>query len=196
MGTERRLRPPSWVVGLALAACAGCTLTIQPPIRIGLAADKPCAEAAPAPPAPAPGPGPVLRPPPPLPGIPNEQLSVLMQKMASLEDDRKALAARLQQTELQLREKDQTAVQASYEIQESTKQIRKTRDEMQRWKQEMDDLRSKIRGIEKENKATLEAILKGLEGQPEVDKEKENRATLDALLKSIERSGEPAKVTH
>jgi hypothetical protein len=151
-------------VGLVLLLTAGCTIVLQPPIRF-----RPLADPRPAPPpADALPPGWVANGANPAkpalpPGPPNEQLSVMLQKLATLEDDRKAYSAKLQQTESQLRDKDQMVYQASYEIQESTKQLRKTREEMQRWKQEMDDLRTKVRSLEKENRTTLESVLKALE---------------------------------
>jgi septal ring factor EnvC (AmiA/AmiB activator) len=121
------------------------------------------------------------RPPGPVPpgaaaaagGTSSEQMAMMMQRLASSEDDRKALAGRLQQLETQLREKDQAVVQTSYEVQESTKQMKRTRDDLARWKQDMDGLRTKLASIERENKLTLEAILKTLEQY--IDREKDDK---------------------
>jgi hypothetical protein len=186
------------VAGLAVLLAAGCTMTFQPPIQF-----RRITEIKPAPPPPdgvPPGTpaGPVspyaaARQPLP-PGPPNEQVSLMLQRLAALEDDRKALAARLQAAEVQSRDKDQTVHQASYEIQESTKQLRKTREEMQRWKQEVDDLRTKVRGMEKENRSTLEGILKALEQTSDREalrsSERENRARLDGVLRALEQASD------
>lgn len=94
---------------------------------------------------------------------PNEQFSQMAQRLASLEDDRRVFAARAQQLENQLRDKDKALVQASVEIQEATAQIAKTREELQRWKLEMESVRGKLRNVERDNKTTLEAIIRTLE---------------------------------
>jgi septal ring factor EnvC (AmiA/AmiB activator) len=103
------------------------------------------------------------------PGPSSDQVSLLLQRLATVEDDRKIQAARLQQVENQLREKDQVVMRATYEIQDSTAQMKKAREDVHRWKTEMDDLRQKLRTMEQENKLTLDAILKTLEQY--IDKE-------------------------
>lgn len=97
------------------------------------------------------------------PGAANEQFSILTQRLASLDDDRRAQGARIQHLENQLRDKDKALVQAALEIQEATAQMTKTREELQRWKLEMESLRGKLRGVERDNKTTLEAIIHTLE---------------------------------
>jgi len=96
-------------------------------------------------------------------GPPNEQFTLLMERLTAAEDDRKAMQARLFHLDQQLREKDQAIVQASGEVQEATKQIKHTREEIKRWKSDMETLRGKLRHVERENKETLEAIIKTLE---------------------------------
>lgn len=164
-----RLSPAMGLGLIALSWCAGCTISVQPAWRSQ--APAPCTDH---------GPGRVMPPPglPPNPNLPPpgfaspDQLSFMQQRLATIEDEKKSYAVRVQQLEAQLREKDHSVVQTSYEVQESTKQLKRTREEVLRWKNEMDDLRSRMRAIERENKGTLEAILKTLE-QHLGEKEKE-----------------------
>lgn len=170
------MRPPTKIgTGLGLFAvlqlgCVGCTVSITPAWH----ANSP-------PPASAAAPNPVTAPtagappggtppiPPGAPGVmpPAEQISLLAQKLSASEDERRALASRLHQVEVSLTEKNQTVVQAGYEVQESTKQMKRTREELERWRKEMDDMRTKFRTVERENRATLETILKALEQNAE-----------------------------
>src|SRR5579864_3948112 len=110
----------------------------------------------------------LLPPPTPL----NEQAAVMNQKLGASEDDRKVLAARLQQMDIQLQEKEKAIVLANYEIKEAAKQVALTREELKRWKEEMDTLRGQLRNVEKENKGTLEAIIRTLEQFMDREKEK------------------------
>lgn len=105
----------------------------------------------------APGPGGV-----PFPGN-SEQASFFTQKMADLDDERRVLATRITQLETQLREKDRALVQASFELQEATAQIGRTREDLDRWKNDMEKLRAKLRSMEKDSKVTLETIIHTLE---------------------------------
>jgi TolA-binding protein len=150
---------------LALTVClSGCALTLEPGFHGSR--NDPSKQADPAGMS-GPGPmGPYGRMPPP---ATSDQISQMAQLLSKAEDDRKIQAAKLQQLEDQLREKNQTVVQAAYDVQDSLRQIKKTRDDLQRWRSEMEDLRAKVRTIEQENKVTLETILKTLEGYLEKD---------------------------
>ncbi len=109
---------------------------------------------------------------PPTPASPsNDQLSLMSYKLQATEDDRKVLAARLQQLEVRLQEKEKVIVLSNYEVQEAARQVNQTREELKRWKQEMETLRSQLRSTEKENKGTLEAIIRTLEQFMEREKE-------------------------
>jgi hypothetical protein len=105
------------------------------------------------------------------PAATNDQMGLLTQKLQVTEDDRKVLAARLQQLEANLQEKEKILVLSNYEVQEAAKQVGQTREELRRWKQEMESLRGQLRNSEKENKGTLEAIIRTLEQF--MDREKE-----------------------
>jgi hypothetical protein len=126
----------------------------------------------------SPGKNEYLAPPPtPLP----ELSANLSQKMSALEDDRKVLAARMQQMDIQLQEKDKAIILANHEIKEATIQVSQTREELKRWKEEMETLRGQLRNVEKENKGTLEAIIKTLEQF--MEREKGNESTGPILPK-------------
>ena len=92
-----------------------------------------------------------------------ELASISAQRLSAAEDDRRVLTARVKQLEGQLREKDRALVEASLEIQDATSQITRTREELQRWKNEMEQVRGKSRNVERDSKATLEAIIRTLE---------------------------------
>lgn len=114
------------------------------------------------------GPPPTLVPPPgtdlkPQPVPVPEQVSLMAQKVASAEDDRKALAARLQLLETQLLEKEKALVQGSLEVRDATQQVHNARQDIERWKQETDTLRTKLQNMEKENRETLEAVIRSME---------------------------------
>ena len=160
-----------WLPLLLFLVTTGCSITIDPWLHGKTPADPNKHLEGPSLKPPDPGllgPGTAAKglPGPPQPqALPpsSDQISLLMQRLATVEDDRKVQAARLQQLETQLREKEQAVTRATYEIQESTTQTKKTRDDLQRWKSEMEDLRMRVRTMENENKITLDAILKTLE---------------------------------
>jgi uncharacterized protein (DUF3084 family) len=101
---------------------------------------------------------------------PSDYVSQLAERLQSSEDGRQALANRVQVLESILREKDQTVLQTSHEVQESTKQMRRTREELLRLKQELDDSRTKNQATYREYKATLDAFLKALEDNVDTGK--------------------------
>jgi septal ring factor EnvC (AmiA/AmiB activator) len=110
---------------------------------------------------------------PVVPGPPpnfTDQISLMSQRLASTEDDRKTLAARLQQAEMQLEEKDQALAAVGHEILAATEEVARTRDELRRFKGEMEALRNRLKNAEKEDRATLESIIKMLEHMLEQDK--------------------------
>ncbi len=94
---------------------------------------------------------------------PNEQISLISQRLMAAEDDRKVLVARVQLLENQVDDKERLLTAAKQEIQEATAQIVKTRNELQQWKKDMTALRDKLGGMEKENRETLETMIRTLE---------------------------------
>ncbi len=111
------------------------------------------------------------------PGAFNEQLSSLTQQLRASDDERKVWSARVKQLEGQLRDKDRALSQAAFEIQEATAQVGKTREELQRWKQELESIRGKLRSAERDNKTTLEAIIRTLEQF--MERERDGNRTLE-----------------
>jgi chromosome segregation ATPase len=94
---------------------------------------------------------------------PNEKISLLLQQVSAQEDDKKVLAARLEQFSVQLEEKERALAQANREIKAATAQIVSARNDLQNWKKDAIALRDKMGSMEKENRETLEAIIKTLE---------------------------------
>jgi hypothetical protein len=94
---------------------------------------------------------------------PNERISLMSQQLANAEDNRKVLAGRLQMVETQLAEKEKALAAATQEIQETTAQVVKTRNELQTWQKDMKNLRDKYGALEKDNRETLETMIKTLE---------------------------------
>jgi hypothetical protein len=94
---------------------------------------------------------------------PNERISLLTQRLAADEDDKKVLAARLEQVAAQLDEKERALGLANREIKDATAQIVRARNELQNWKKDAAALRDKMGTMEKENRDTLETIIKTLE---------------------------------
>ncbi len=162
-------------LGLLLAALAGCTVSIEPGLHgkgppdpakgpDGPLAGNPVVVGQ----APVPRPGGPPGPPgavgtPGAPGTAADQYSALIQRLQVLEEERRVAAERMLALEKQLRDKDQAVVQTTFEVQESTRQMKKAREDLVRWKSEMNELRGKLRMMEQENRVTLEAILKTLE---------------------------------
>ena len=94
---------------------------------------------------------------------PNEQVSIMAQRLASAEDDRKVLLARVQILETQLDDRQRALDLARNEIQEATGAIVKTRNDLQQWKKDMAALRDKMGVMEKDNRDTLETMIRTLE---------------------------------
>jgi chromosome segregation ATPase len=91
-------------------------------------------------------------------------------KLTAVEEERKVLAARVQQLETALEEKDKALAQVSKEVQAASEEMAQARDELQRWKQQVVVLREKLGGAEKDNLATLQSIVSYLEHMAEQDK--------------------------
>jgi TolA-binding protein len=155
-----------------LLVSSGCAISIEPAWHPRPRNDPNNPPIAPGNPG-VPGKGmPPLPPPTNPPGIPGtaaDQMSLMMQRMQNLEDDRKAMTMRLTAMETQLREKEQAVSQAGYEVQSSAMQMRKSREDLQQWKLELTEMRNRIRTIEQENRLTVEVLIKALEQFVEKD---------------------------
>ena len=102
----------------------------------------------------------------------------MSQRLVGSDDDRRVLASRLQLVEGQLEEKEKALALATKEIQESTVQIARTRNELQQWKKDMRVLRERLGGMEKDNREALDAMIKTLEQVLERDREQMKGADL------------------
>lgn len=109
------------------------------------------------------GPAPVL----PLnltpPESPQDAISLLHQRLAANDDERKTLAARLVQVEMLLQEKEKALEEAREEIGNASSEITQARGEIRRYRQVSDEMRDKLRQCEKENRELLERSIKILE---------------------------------
>jgi hypothetical protein len=152
------------------SGCCNWRALFLPPDCPGLSAQA-AAQAGPS----AAGPGPAWQPPAPAlvnpGGAINEELSHLSQQMRDAEENKRVLATRVRQLENQIHDKDQALKLAAAEIQDATEQIASTRKELKRWKEEMEGLRGKLRSVERDNKTTLEAIIRTLEQFLDRDKD-------------------------
>jgi hypothetical protein len=130
---------------LFMAAIAGCTISIQPWTK-------------PQPPPPAPFPdggGPMN---PNLmskngghgQNVPanNEETAQMIKKLNEEQDLCKALENQVETLKRDLKKREDTLRLASFEMDESTKQIKRTREEFRQWQSEMEELRERIRKLE------------------------------------------------
>jgi len=85
------------------------------------------------------------------------------QQLTLCEDQRKALALRVQQLQAVLEEKDATLAQADHELQAANAEITRAREELKRWKQETVTLREKVRKSEDETLGALQSVVPALE---------------------------------
>lgn len=104
------------------------------------------------------------------PESPQDAISLLSQRLAANDDERKVLAARLAQIELLLREKEKALDEAREEITGATNEIAKARAELRAYKQQVEELREKLRAAEKKNDELME---KSLEIMRKAEQERE-----------------------
>jgi hypothetical protein len=173
--------PASWVspappptpprAAPAAGAAAGDGPTLPPPRAAG---------EGPALPPPVPGPaaksgaGKPATPPPPGP-TPSPELAAalrpvqheepssrqaadLAQRLADTRDESKILAARLQEFQAQIDEKNLALAAAKSEVRRVTEEIKQTREQIDHWTREVGNLRVRAETAEKENQASLKAL--------------------------------------
>lgn len=145
----------TWPALLLLAGSAGCTVSVQPWTKPtaptahadpGPAGATPAGFKAPMPTPYAPGYPPSAYP--PNTGAANESVAQLIKQLNETEDQRKALYEQVQSLKKIARERDDNLQHASYEMEESTKQLKRTRAEVRQFGTEMDDLRERLRKLE------------------------------------------------
>jgi hypothetical protein len=94
---------------------------------------------------------------------PNEQLVGLLSKITRLEEDCKALNAHKEMLGNELESKEKALSAAIQEVKETTAQVVRIRLELQMSNKEMNDLRDKMGVMDKQHRATLEAVIRTLE---------------------------------
>jgi chromosome segregation ATPase len=90
----------------------------------------------------------------------------LIKQLNETEDQRKALLDQVQSLKKQARERDDNLQHASYELEESSKQFKRTREELRQWQGEMDEMRERMKKLEEMRtvlKPLIDEILRHLE---------------------------------
>ena len=99
-------------------------------------------------------------PPPESEGV---QVAEVTHRLTVAEQERDALALRVEHLQALLTEKDRAMAAAGQELQAATAEVAQARTDLQKWKTEIDSLRERLRSSEKENAATLQSVIGLLE---------------------------------
>ncbi|MGH7169587.1 MAG: hypothetical protein ACRELG_04830 [Gemmataceae bacterium] len=115
------------------------------------------------------------------------QAADFSQKLAEVQDENKSLLARLQGVQRLLEERERTVLSSRGEVQAASQEVARARQEVARARQEIASLREHTRAADKENQASLQALVNVLESildrdtpppsTPGKDKEKEKGST-------------------
>jgi hypothetical protein len=106
-------------------------------------------------------------------GQANESAAQLIKQLNDLDDQRRALQDQVQALKKQARDRDENLQHASFEMDESTKQIKRTREEVRQFSAELDDLRERMRKLEEMRtalKPLIEEIMFHLEREKDAAK--------------------------
>lgn len=95
----------------------------------------------------------------------------MAQKLADAEQERLRLAGRVQELEALLADKDRALAQAGQDAHAGADAVARARSDLQRWQQELADLRSRVAAVEKEHLTTLQTVVSALERAVEHDKQ-------------------------
>src|SRR5205823_1023398 len=85
---------------------------------------------------------------PPSGGMSNDSVAVLLKQLNEKDDQIRALNDRNLTLQKHTRERDDNLQHASYEMEESAKAMKRTREEVRQFAAEMDELRERIRKLE------------------------------------------------
>ena len=88
----------------------------------------------------------------------SRQAADLAQRLADTRDESKILAARLQEFQAQIDEKNLALAAAKSEVRRVTEEIKQTREQIDHWTREVGNLRARAETAEKENQASLKAL--------------------------------------
>jgi uncharacterized coiled-coil protein SlyX len=171
-------KPRKAWLGTLLVAITGCTISIQPwskpppppdPNGANLAGHKGGA------PNPFPlnpmaqnGSGNPLQP-----AGGNEAIAVLQKELNDMRDHRDALMVKLKSVQSELKVREGYLLASHQEIDDSTKMMKKTREELKQWQGEMDELRDRLKRLEDSRsnlKPLIEEILYYIEREKDAPK--------------------------
>ena len=85
-------------------------------------------------------------------------MAQLIKQLNETDDQRKALLDQVQTLKKAARERDDNLQHASYEMEESAKQLKRTREEVRQFTSELSDLRDRMRKLE-EMRASLKPLI-------------------------------------
>lgn len=91
------------------------------------------------------------------------QAADLSQKIAELQDENKALVARLQGLQGLLEERERAVLSSRGEVQAASQEVARARQEIARCRTEIAGLREHARAADKENQASMQALVNVLE---------------------------------
>ncbi|HZU35174.1 MAG TPA: hypothetical protein VFA18_04675 [Gemmataceae bacterium] len=85
------------------------------------------------------------------------------QRLLAVDEQNKALLARVHELEAALQQKEQVLAQTNGQVQTASQEVVRAREELQRLKQNIGVLRDRLSASEKENLNTLQTIVSSLE---------------------------------
>lgn len=85
------------------------------------------------------------------------------QKLAELQDENKSLLARFQGVQALLEERERAVLASRGEVQAASQEVARARQEVARCRQEVASLREHARAADKENQASMQALVNVLE---------------------------------
>jgi predicted nuclease with TOPRIM domain len=106
---------------------------------------------------------------PPNVGAANEATSDLIRKFQETDEHRRALLDQVQSLKTELKNREESLRLVSREVEDTTRYVKRTRDEFHQWQAEMDELRERVRKLE-DYRATLKPLLDEAINQLDLDK--------------------------
>ncbi len=95
------------------------------------------------------------------------QAADMSQKIAELQDENKSLAARMQGLQSLLEERERAVLSSRGEVQAASQEVARARQEIARCRTEIAGLREHARSADKENQASMQALVNVLESMVE-----------------------------
>ena len=88
----------------------------------------------------------------------SRQAAELAQRLAESRDECKVLAARLQEFQAQIDDRTKALAAARAEVRMVTDEVRQTREQIDHWSREVNNLRARAESAERENQASVKAL--------------------------------------